>query len=136
MRLIKLFVIFLLFAGLAFAEDAVKEKKVFTAVVDKDGIQRVEVTGGEYFFEPDYIIVKVNMPVEMSVKKVSWVPHDITINAPEAGIDVKESLGKEPKVIKFTPTKTGKYPVYCSKKPPFFKSHREKGMEGMLEVVE
>lgn len=136
MRLIKLFVIFLLFAGLAFAEDAVKEKKVFTAVVDKDGIQRVEVTGGEYFFEPDYIIVKVNVPVEMSVKKVSWVPHDITINAPEAGIDVKESLGKEPKVIKFTPTKTGKYPVYCSKKPPFFKSHREKGMEGMLEVVE
>ena len=136
MRLIKLFVIFLLFAGLAFAEDAVKEKKVFTATVDKDGIQRVEVTGGEYFFEPDYIIVKVNVPVEMSVKKVSWVPHDITINAPEAGIDVKESLGKEPKVIKFTPTKTGKYPVYCSKKPPFFKSHREKGMEGMLEVVE
>jgi hypothetical protein len=30
----------------------------------------------------------------------------------------------------------GEYPFYCSKKLLFFKSHREKGMEGMLEVVQ
>lgn len=137
MRLIKLFVIFLMLAGLAFAEEAVKEKKVFTATVDKDGVQRVEVIGGEYFFDPGHIIVKVNVPVELTVRKKSGVvPHDIVINAPEAGINFKEGFGKEPKVIKFTPTKTGKYPIYCSKQLLFFKSHREKGMEGLLEVIE
>ncbi len=137
MRLINLYAIFLLFAGLAFAEEAVKEKKVFKATVDKDGIQRVDVTAGEFFFDPEHIIVKVNAPVELTVKKQSWIPHDIVIAAPEAGINIKEGLSKEPKSIKFTPSKTGKYPIYCSKKPPLFgKSHREKGMEGVLEVIE
>jgi hypothetical protein len=40
-----------------------------------------------------------------------------------------------PKTIKFVPTKTGTYPFYCSKKVPFVKSRRERGMEGVLEVV-
>ncbi|MEK7197104.1 MAG: quinol oxidase, partial [Nitrospirota bacterium] len=91
----------------------------------------------EYFFEPYHIIVKINMPVELTVrKKPGIVPHDIIVNAPEAGINFKEDLSKESKVIRFTPKKTGKYPVYCSKKLLFFKSHKERGMEGLLEVVE
>ncbi|MCL4458112.1 MAG: hypothetical protein M1147_13095, partial [Nitrospirae bacterium] len=60
----------------------------------------------------------------------------VLINAPEAGIEVKEDLSKEPKVVKFTPKKTGKYPFYCDKKLLFFKSHRERGMEGVIEVIE
>jgi len=51
-------------------------------------------------------------------------------------IEVEESLSSEPKTVRFTPTKTGVYPMYCSKKLLFFASHREKGMEGELEVVE
>jgi plastocyanin len=89
------------------------------------------------FFNPDYIIVKVNVPVELIVKKeLGIAPHDIVINAPEAGIDFKEEMGSEPKVVRFTPAKAGKYPIYCSKKFLFFKSHRERGMEGILEVTE
>ena len=113
-----------------------REKRTVTAAIDTDGVQRVEVEGGSYYFDPYRIIVKSGVPVELKARKNTWIPHDIVINAPEAGINVKESLSKEPKIIKFTPTKTGKYPVYCSKKPPFFKSHRERGMEGVLEVVE
>ncbi|MEK6581437.1 MAG: quinol oxidase [Nitrospirota bacterium] len=128
---------FLLIAGISFAQDTGQEKKVFKAAIDKDGVQRVEVIGGEYFFEPYHIIVKINVPVELTVrKKPGIVPHDIIVNAPEAGINFREDLSKEPKVIKFTPKKTGKYPVYCSKKLLFFKSHKERGMEGLLEVVE
>jgi plastocyanin domain-containing protein len=116
---------------------AAEPKEVFTAAIDSDGVQRVEVVGGSYFFKPDYIIVKVNVPVELKVHKESGIaPHDITIKAPEAGIDFKQSLGSEPKVVRFVPTKTGKYPMACSKKIPFLASHREKGMEGTLEVVE
>jgi hypothetical protein len=45
-------------------------------------------------------------------------------------------MRKFPKVIKFAPTKTGIYPFFCDKKFLMFKSHRERGMEGTLEVVE
>ena len=37
--------------------------------------------------------------------------------------------------IRPTATKVGKYPFYCGKKLPFMAGHREKGMEGILEVV-
>ena len=113
------------------------EKKQFVATVDKDGIQRIEVLAGEYFFDPNYIIVKVNVPVEIKIKKEpSLVPHTFVIKAPDAGMDIHESLSSEPKIIRFTPTKIGKYPFYCDKKFLFFESHREKGMEGIIEVTE
>jgi plastocyanin domain-containing protein len=79
----------------------------------------------------------VNVPVEMRIsKEAGVVPHNIVINAPDAGIDFNETLGKEPKVIKFTPKKVGKYLFSCDKKLLFFKSHKDKGMEGVIEVVE
>lgn len=116
---------------------AMAEEETLRAVTDSDGIQRVEVLGGGYFFRPNHIIVKVNVPVELKVRKEGGiVPHDIVIDSPEAGMKASESLSSDPKVMTFTPTKVGKYPFYCSKKPPFFKSHREKGMEGIIEVVE
>jgi plastocyanin len=55
---------------------------------------------------------------------------------PAAGMTFDQSLSSDPTVIKFTPTKVGKYPFFCSKRLLFFESHREKGMEGTIEVVE
>jgi len=119
------------------AATAAGMQETYRATIGDDGIQRVELVGGSYFFRPGHVIVKVDVPVELTVRKDGWiVPHDIVIDAPDAGITVRESLSAEPKVIRFTPTKAGRYPFYCSKKPPFMASHREKGMEGVLEVVE
>jgi plastocyanin domain-containing protein len=119
------------------AEERPKEEKIFTAAIDKDGVQRAEIVGGGYFFNPGRIIVRVNAPVELKVRKEPGiVPHDIVMNAPEAGIEFKVSMHDEAQIIRFTPTRTGIYPFYCSKKLLFFESHREKGMEGKLEVVE
>lgn len=123
---------FLVFTSFAMAESVPHQ-----VVIDDDGVQRVEIVGGGYFYKPDHIRVKVNVPVELKISKEGGIiPHDFVIDAPEAGISVKESLSGEPKIVRFTPTKVGKYPFYCSKKPPFFKSHRDKGMEGVLSVVE
>ena len=119
--------------------DHAKGKEILlVATVGADGVQHVEVLGGEYFYDPNHIVVKVNVPVELKVKKTSgYVPHDIVVKAPEAGIDFKTDFGsKDPAIIKFTPTKVGKYPMYCDKRVLFFKSHRDRGMEGMIEVVE
>jgi plastocyanin len=115
---------------------AVKEKRV-VAVADADGVQRVEVVGGGYFFDPNYIVVKVNVPVELKVRKeAGFTPHDMVVKAPEAGIDFAESLGKDPKTITFTPKTIGKYEMYCSKKLIFVKSHKDRGMVGTIEVVQ
>jgi plastocyanin domain-containing protein len=127
----------LVFSALFFVSDTYGQTKTFKATIDNDGVQRVEVTGGEYFFDPNRIILKVNVPVELKVKKAAGVvPHNIVIHEPDAGIDFSETLGKEPKVIKFTPKKPGKYPFDCDKKLLFFQSHKDKGMKGVFEVIE
>ncbi len=119
-------------------EHAMGKEKRMVATMDADGVQRVEIIGGEYYFDPNYIVVKVNKPVELTVRKAAgYIPHDMVVKAPEAGIDFKVDLDtKKPEIKKFTPTKVGKYPMYCDKKLLFFKSHRDRGMEGMIEVVE
>lgn len=118
---------------------SIKVKRA-VAVIGADGMQRLELVGGEYYYDPNYIVVKVNRAVELKVKKAAdstfFVPHNIVVKAPEAGMDFNIDMSKDGEVIKFIPTKIGKYPMYCDKKAPFSKSHREKGMEGMIEVVE
>jgi len=103
---------------------------------DADGVQRIRVTSGSYFFKPERIVVKANVPVELLASRESGItPHNLVITAQEAGVVVDEELATEPKKISFTATKPGRYPFYCSKKLPFMAGHREKGMEGVLEVV-
>lgn len=112
------------------------EESKFVVNMDKDGVQRVEVIGGSYYFKPDHLVVKIDFPVELKVSKEEGItPHDIVAEFPEAGIAFQQDLGSTPKIIKFTPAKLGTYPFYCAKDVPFFKSHREKGMEGVIEVV-
>ncbi len=117
-------------------EHAMGVEKRFVATVGSDGVQHVEILGGEYYFDPNYIVVKVNAPVELKVKKAAgYVPHDIMVKAPEAGIDFKANLEKDWQSIKFTPTKVGKYEMYCDKRLLWFKSHKDRGMDGYIEVV-
>ena len=141
MRQLAMFFAVLFVCGFSAIAAADEEKpmleKVFQATIDKDGVQQVEVVGESYFFTPSRIIVKVNVPVELKVRKGSGIiPHSIVMKAPDAGIGFRVALSEEPQVVRFTPTKTGLYPYYCDKKLLFFESHREKGMEGILEVTE
>ncbi len=111
-------------------------EKRFVATIGTDGVQHVEITGGEYYFDPNYIIVKVNVPVELKVKKEPYmIPHNIVVKAPEAGIDFKKDLSKDWQTIMFTPTRVGKYEIICDKKLLWFKSHKDRGMDGFIEVV-
>jgi plastocyanin domain-containing protein len=137
MRYLKPLLLFLIILVVYSVNGANGQEKPYKAVKDNDGIQRIEIVGGGYYFDPNHIIVEVNIPVELKVKKDAkfLVPHSIVIKAPEAGIDFSESLKTEPKIIRFTPVKTGKFIFYCDKKLLFFKSHRNKGMEGVLEVI-
>lgn len=119
------------------ADTSPPDGMVYQATVATDGVQHVRIEGGSYFFKPSRVIVRVNVPVELTVSvDKGLIPHSLVIQSPEAGITVDQSLSSDAKSIRFTPTTVGKYPFYCKNKLLFFESHREKGMEGVLEVVE
>ena len=124
-------------AGSCRADAASPDETVYRASPAADGVQHVRIEGGAYFFKPNRVVVKSNVPVELTLSVArSMVPHSFVIQAPEAGIAVDEDLSSEPRKIRFTPTAAGSYPFYCRNRLLFFESHREKGMEGVLDVVE
>lgn len=101
---------------------------VYRAAIAADGVQHVRIVGGSYYFKPNRVIVKVNVPVELTVSvEKRFIP---------AGISVDEKLSSDVRDIRFTPIAAGKYHFYCKNKLLVFKSQREKGMEGVLEVVQ
>lgn len=110
--------------------------KAVRAAVGDDGMQRVEIVGGSYWFRPEHVVVKANVPVVLTVRKQPGIiPHTFVLRAPQAGIDVKIDMASEPKTLRFTPTRAGGYAYYCDKSGILGK-HRMKGMEGLLEIVE
>lgn len=106
------------------------------ARIDRRGVQPVDIVAGSYWFRPSRIVVQANTPVELTVhKQAGVVPHSFVLNAPHAGMTVDIPLRTEPRAVRFTPTRTGRYPFYCDQSG-LFGNHRGKGMEGVLEVVE
>ena len=57
----------LLLGSAGYGQEAAQNRVI--AVIGTDGVQRVEITGGSYYFNPNDIVVKVNVPVELNVKK-------------------------------------------------------------------
>ncbi len=114
-----------------------QEFKKFIAKVE-DGVQRVYIKAGSYYYDPNYIVVKRNIPVEfVLIRESAFIPHNIVLKIPQDNIDiVKEIYPDEEVVVRFTPRTLGKFMFYCDKKLPFFPSHKEKGMWGILEVVD
>jgi hypothetical protein len=83
------------------------------------------------------VVVKVDVPVELIIRKEPGItPHTFSMHSPDAGLDFRLSLSSEPKTISFMATKTGNFPFECDERFLFFKSHKDRGMHGVLKVVE
>ncbi|MBH0176325.1 MAG: quinol oxidase [Nitrospira sp.] len=100
--------------------------------VGSDGVQRVSVTLDSYSFRPSHVIVGVGKPVEVTLTSVTMLtPHNFIIDA----LAVQEEVGAgKTSVFTFTPTQPGTFPIYCDKRLWPLPSHRQKGMEGILDV--
>ena len=105
-------------------------------LLSADGVQRAVIEADSYDFAPRHLVVRAGRPVELTFKSLTWlVPHNVIIDDPRSGLAIREEVPAGASVtVKFTPTVPGIFAIYCDKKLPFFKSHREKGMEGVLEV--
>ncbi len=101
-----------------------------------DGVQRAEVILDSYSYTPRHLIVQAGKPVELTLVSVTLLtPHNFILEAPEAGFKIDQDVGAGKRLtLRFTPAQPGSFPFYCDKKLLFFPSHREEGMEGLLEV--
>ena len=108
----------------------------FMVPVSADGVQRATVTLDSYSYTPNHLIVEAGKPVELTLTSVTTIiPHNFIIKDPAGILSVEQNIGAGKTVtIKFTPTQQGTFPIYCDKRLWPLPSHRDKGMEGKLEV--
>ncbi len=96
--------------------------------------QRFDVDLGDYAFEPAVVEVTAGEPVELALRNRDiFILHNLKLSAGGIDLDVDVPPG-DTVTVSFTPTRAGRYVFYCDKKLLFFKSHRERGMEGELIV--
>ncbi len=98
---------------------------------------RLEIEMGDYRFRPDKIEATVGREVMLRLHNSDrFIPHDFVLEAPEAGLDIAVDVPPgASKTVRFTPTAAGFFPFHCSKRLLFFKSHRARGMHGLLMVT-
>lgn len=104
--------------------------------VAADGVQRATVTLDSYSYSPNHLIVEAGKPVELTLTSVTTiVPHNFIIKDPAGSLSVEQDVSAGKTVtITFTPPLPGLFPIYCDKRLWPLPSHRDKGMEGKLEV--
>src|SRR5262249_25157089 len=104
--------------------------------VAADGVQRATVMLDSYSYSPNHLIVEAGKPVELTLTSVTTlIPHNFIIKDPAGRLSVEQDVSAGKTVtITFTPTQPGTFPIYCDKRLWPLPSHRDKGMEGTLEV--
>jgi heme/copper-type cytochrome/quinol oxidase subunit 2 len=117
------------------AEPSQSSPPVVIAVA-ADGAQRATVTLDSYSYTPNHLIVEAGKPVVLTLTSVTtMIPHNFIIKDPAGNLSVEQDLSAgKTVIITFTPTQPGIFPIYCDKRLWPFPSHRDKGMEGKLEV--
>jgi heme/copper-type cytochrome/quinol oxidase subunit 2 len=104
--------------------------------VAEDGVQRASITLDSYSYSPNHLIVEAGKPVELKLTSVTTlIPHNFIIKEPDGNLSIEQDVSAGKTVtITFMPTQPGTFPIYCDKRLWPLPSHRDKGMEGKLEV--
>ena len=101
-----------------------------------DGVQRATIVMERYSYVPDHLVLHVGSPVELILENKSFlVPHNFVLK--DAGTDLHveaDVAGGGRAVLRFTPARSGTGTFYCDKQLLFFKSHRQRGMEGRIDI--
>ncbi|BFU95922.1 MAG: conserved exported protein of unknown function [Nitrospira sp.] len=125
-------------SGWAFASaaDVPPPAAPFAVPLGADGVQRATITLDSYSYAPTHLIVEAGKAVEFTLTSVTTIiPHNFIIKDPASGLAVEQDVGAgKTAVVRFTPSKPGVFSIYCDKRLWPLPSHRDKGMEGTLEV--
>lgn len=109
---------------------------VSAIVPEEHGIQRATITMDSYSYNPKELIVQAGKPVEFTLHNTAtFIPHTFVVDDPAAGLHLRMEVNAgDRQILRFTPMQSGSVTFYCDKQLLFFKSHRERGQEGHLEI--
>ncbi|MBX3331842.1 MAG: cupredoxin domain-containing protein [Nitrospira sp.] len=104
--------------------------------ISPDGVQRAKVILDSYSYSPNHLVVESGKPVELTLTSVTTIiPHNLIIKDSAGNLSVEQDVGAGNTVIaRFVTTQPGLFPFFCDKRLWPMPSHRDKGMEGILEV--
>ncbi len=104
--------------------------------ISPDGVQRATVILDSYSYSPNHLIVESGKPVELTLmSRTTFIPHNFVMQELSVGLSIEQDVGAGKTVIaKLVPTHPGLFPFFCDKRLWPMPSHRDKGMEGLLEV--
>lgn len=119
------------------AADPLRSESPSVVSIGADGVQRATVILDSYSYTPSHLIVHVGKPVELTLTSVATItPHNFIIIDPAGSLSIEQDVSAGRTVtVTFTPTHTGRFSIYCDKRLWPLPSHRDKGMEGILEVT-
>lgn len=85
---------------------------------------------------PDHLVVEKGKPVELTLTSATIIiPHNFIIKDPAGSLSIEQDVSAGKTVtVRFVPTRPGLFPFFCDKRLWPMDSHRDKGMEGLLEV--
>ena len=103
---------------------------------DEQGIQRGRIEMDSYSYSPNELSVQAGKLVELTFRNnATFAPHTFVLDDSAANLQVQvEVSAGQSKTVQFIPKQPGSFTFYCDKKLLFFKSHRERGQEGHLQV--
>lgn len=120
--------------SVAWASNLPAQDQAVPATIDNDGVQRITIIGGSYFFRPDRILARVGQPLHLIVRmEEGIVPHRFVLDGPDGKPVADIELATTPKTVQID-LPPGQYPFSCPNRLLMFKSHRERGMSGTLEI--
>ncbi len=104
--------------------------------ISPDGVQRATVILDSYSYSPNHLVVEKGKPVELNLTSITMItPHNFIIKGSAGSLSVEQDVGAGRTVVaRFVPTQPGLFPFFCDKRLWPMPSHRDKGMEGILEV--
>lgn len=118
------------------AADLLTSNPVTRVPTSSDGVQRTTVILDSYSYSPNYLVVEHGKPVELTLTSVTTIiPHSFIMNDPNGSLSIEQDVSAGKTVtMRFIPTQRGHFSFFCDKRLWPMPSHREKGMEGTLEV--
>src|SRR5678809_603216 len=107
-----------------------------TLSLDEQGVQHATIIMDSYSYSPNDLTVHAWKPVEFMFRNTAtFTLHTFVVDALAAVFYLRAEVNAgETQTVRFTPLQSGNVTFYCDKKLLFFKSHRERGQEGHLEI--
>ena len=104
--------------------------------ISPDGVQRAKIVLDSYSYSPNHLVVESGKEIELTLTSITMItPHNFIIKDSAGSLSVEQDVGAGKTVmVKFVPTRPGLFPFFCDKRLWPMSSHRDKGMEGLLEV--